>query len=69
MVNYTVILMDIVLGVKVQQVEVGSDSCEDEICSTSLHTSPSEQVYMVNITATNILGSSIPATFDEIICE
>ena len=68
-VNYTVVLMDSALGVIVEQVEVGSDSCEDGICSTSIFPSPSNQVYNISVFATNILGSSTPVNFDRIICE
>ena len=69
MVNYTIVLVDSVLGVIVEQVEVGSDSCVDGICSTSIFPSPSNQVYNISVVATNTLRSSTPANFDGVICE
>ena len=67
-VNYTVVLNDSVSNVTVEQVEVGSDSCEDGICSTSISPTPSNQTYRVSVIATNILGSSSPALSNNIIC-
>ena len=62
MVNYTVVLVDSVLGEIVKQVEVGSDSCEDDVCSTLLFLSPSNQTYAIIVIAINIIGLSSPAT-------
>ena len=60
MVNYTVVLVDSVQGVIVEQVEVGSDSCEDGVCSIFSPIPSPNATYMVTIIATNTLGSSIP---------
>ena len=65
--NYTVVLVDSVLGVIVEQVEVGSDSCEDDICSTFLSPSPSNQTYTLTVNAINIQGPSSPTVFDDIV--
>ena len=69
MVNYIVVLEDSVLGVIVGQVQVGSDICEDSVCSTSLFPSPSNHTYAIRVTASNTLGSSEPANFNSIICK
>lgn len=68
MVNYTVFLEDSVRGVIVEQVKVGTESCEDGICSTILSPSP-DNVYRVRINATNIIGTSVPATFNSLVCK
>lgn len=67
-VNYVVYLEDSVLGGIVEQVDVGSDSCEDGICSTSL-SPPPDKDYKVRVNATNTIGSSLPATFHSLICK
>ncbi len=68
-VNYKMLLKDSVSGMIVKQVEVGSESCRDGICSISLSPSPSDRVYRINLTAQNIVGSSSSASFRDVICK
>ncbi len=51
----------------VEQVKVGSDSCEDGICSTSFSPSPSNGSYRVRISTNGILGSSNSKMFNGVI--
>ena len=60
-VNYTVTLRSDELIV--MQYEVGSDSCMLGACSITLFPSPSNQTYMVSISAANVLGTSNSMTF------
>ena len=60
MVNYTVILMDILSGLR-EEVKVDANSCVDDICSIFFYNFLLNQTYSITVTATNILGSSIPA--------
>ena len=60
-VNYTVTLRSNELIV--MQNEVGSDRCMMGACFITLFPSPSNQTYMVSISATNVLGTSSSMTF------
>ncbi len=53
----------------VEQVDTGSDSCEDGICFTSFSPSPSNQTYRIGVSATNILGSSNSTKATNLICK
>ena len=66
-VNYTVLLNS---SEAVIQRDVGSESCVDGICSTSLFPSPSNRTYEVLVSASNNdLGSSDTAVFANTICK
>ena len=60
MVNYTVVLMDILNGI-MEEVKVDANGCVDDICSISFDNLLLNQTYSITVTATNILGSSVPA--------
>ena len=59
-VNYTVVLMDVLNGI-MEEVKVDANSCVDDICSIAFYNLLLNQTYSITVTATNILGSSIPA--------
>ena len=59
MVNYTVVLMDILNGI-MEEVKVDTNSCVDDICSIAYDNLLLNQTYSITVTATNILGSSMP---------
>ena len=54
---YSVVLVNST-GEMVDQRTVSSDSCIDDLCSTSFSPSASDQTYHVSVSATNVFGES-----------
>ena len=56
-INYTVVLVSST-GERVDQRTVSSDSCIEDLCSTSFSPSSSDQTYHVSVSPTNVFGES-----------
>lgn len=66
-VNYTVVV-ETSNGMEAQRYQVDSSRCANGTCSTSFSLLSSNETYKINLTASNMFGSSIPTTFDGVIC-
>ena len=56
-VNYTVVLVSST-GERVDQRTISSDSCIEDLCSTSFSPSSSDQTYHVSVNVINVFGES-----------